>query len=573
MTAGMGTISHVARRRRATVPRSAAGAPGMRWAWSTCGAVAMAILATNGLMAQGTPVGPDTSRFDVLVLGGSVIDGSGRAAQRLDVGIRGDRIVAMAPALARTRATSVIDAAGRVVSPGFIDLHAHLEPLLQMPLAESALRQGVTLAVGGPDGGSPLPLAPYMDSVRRATTGINVAYLIGHNDVRRTVMGMSDQAPTAAQLARMQALVRQAMQDGAFGLSTGLLYLPGTYSTVDEVVALAQVASDAGGIYTSHLRKEGIGLLDGVGEALEIGRRAKIPVVLTHHKAVGQVMWGKSTVTLAMVDSARKAGTDVMIDQYPYTATHTGIGVLVPSWAMAGGNAEFEKRLANPVLKDSITRGIVFNILNDRGGGDLSRVQFSRVSWDKSLEGKTLKDWATRRNLAPTPENGAALVLEAMLKGGANAIYHVLDEADVRRIMVHPQTMIASDGRLSQPGDGHPHPRAYGTFPRVLGEYVRNQQLLPLEMAVHKMTEMPAKRLGLSDRGVLRVGAVADVVIFNAATVKDQSTFTAPHQYPTGIETVIVNGKVAVRNGAATGVRAGQVLRHRSVRTPDATKR
>lgn len=501
-----------------------------------------------------------SDRYDVLIVGGTVLDGTGRAALRMDLGIRGDRIVAMAPALSRTSAQRVIDATGKTVAPGFIDLHAHLEPLLQYPLMESALRQGVTLALGGPDGGSPLPLAPYLDSVRTATIGINVAFLVGHNDVRRAVLGMAARAPDAAELARMQRLVATAMGQGAFGLSTGLLYLPGTYSTIDEVIALAQVASDSGGIYTSHLRKEGIGLLDGVGEALEIGRRACVPVVLTHHKAVGQQMWGKSTITLAMVDSARKAGTDVMIDQYPYTATHTGIGVLVPSWAMAGGDAEFRKRLAVPALKDSIMRGIIDNILNDRGGGDLARVQFSRVAWDKSLEGKTLKDWAVRRNLAPTPANGAALVLEAMLNGGGNAIYHVLDEQDVRRIMVAPFTMIASDGRISSLGDGHPHPRAYGTFPRVLGEYVRNQQLLPLTTAIHKMTQMPAVRLGLTDRGVLKVGNVADVVVFDAATVKDMSTFAEPHQYPVGIETVVVNGVVAVSAGKATGVRAGRVV-------------
>ena len=522
--------------------------------------------AQTGAPLQAQRAAAALSRFDVLIVNGSVLDGTGRSAQRLDVGIRGDRIVAMGAPLSRVGARTVIDAAGLIVSPGFIDLHAHLEPLLQLSLAESALRQGVTLALGGPDGGSPLPLAPYIDSVRRATIGINVAYLVGHNDVRRTVMGMSDKDPMPSQLAQMQQLVRDGMRDGAFGLSTGLLYLPGTYSTIDEVVALATVAAQAGGIYTSHLRKEGRGLLEGVGEALEIGRRAKIPVVLTHHKAVGQLMWGKSVVTLAMVDSARKAGTDVMIDQYPYTATHTGIGVLVPAWAMAGGNAEFAKRLASPVLKDSIVRGIVDNIVNDRGGGDLARVQFSRVSWDKTLEGKTLKDWATRRRLAPTPANGALLVLEAMQNGGANAIYHVLDEQDVRRIMVHPQTMIASDGRLSQPGDGHPHPRAYGTFPRVLGEYVRVQRLMPLETAVYKMTGMPAKRLGLADRGVLRVGAMADVVVFDPRTVKDQATFAEPHQYPRGIETVLVNGKVAVRSGKTTGVKAGQVLQHMSAR-------
>jgi dihydroorotase/N-acyl-D-amino-acid deacylase len=418
----------------------------------------------------------------------------------------------------------------------------------------------VTTALGGPDGGSPLPLAPYMDSVRALTVGINVGYLVGHNDIRQSVMGMSDKAPTPEQLERMKALVAGAMRDGAFGLSTGLLYLPGTYSNIDEVVALSKVAADSGGIYTSHLRKEGLGLLEGVGEALEIGRRAQIPVVLTHHKAVGQLMWGKSVLTIAMVDSARRAGTDVLIDQYPYTATHTGIGVLVPSWAMAGGSTEFEKRLAVPAMKDSITRGIVQNILTDRGGGDLARVQFARVNWDKTLEGKTLADWAARRGMAPTPENGATLVLEAMLKGGANAIYHVLDEGDVRRIMASPNTMIASDGRLSQPGEGHPHPRAYGTFPRVLGEYVRVQKLMTLETAVYKMTGMPAKRLGLTDRGVLREGMFADVVIFDAGSVKDQATFTEPHQYPVGIETVIVNGIVAVESTKPNGVRAGRVL-------------
>jgi N-acyl-D-aspartate/D-glutamate deacylase len=393
--------------------------------------------------------------------------------------------------------------------------------------------------------------------------GINVGYQVGHNTIRRRVMGMAARAPTAAELARMQRLVAEGMGDGAFGLSTGLLYLPGTYSNVDEVVALAQVASDSGGIYTSHLRKEGIGLLDGVAEALEIGRRAHIPVMLTHHKAVGRAMWGQSVRTLAMVDSARRAGTDVMVDQYPYTATHTGIGVLVPSWAMAGGDAEFRKRVAQPAVKDSILRDIVFNLLNDRGGGDLSRVQFSRVPWDHSLEGQTLRDWADRRQLAPTPENGAALVLEAMLNGGGNAIYHVLDEGDVKRIMASPFSMVASDGRLSQPGDGHPHPRAYGTFPRVLGEYVRVEGVLTLPQAIHKMTQMPADRLGLSDRGVLRVGAIADVVVFDASTVKDASTFTEPHQYPVGIETVIVNGTVAVDGGVPTGARAGRVVTRR----------
>jgi dihydroorotase/N-acyl-D-amino-acid deacylase len=532
-----------------------------RWLPATTAATALLVVAAGDRGGAAAPPPAAHQQYDLLIAGGTVIDGTGAPGRRADVAIRGDRIVAVSVTpLPRASARRVLEATGRTVAPGFIDLHAHLEPLLDMPLAESALRQGVTTALGGPDGGSPLPLGPYLDSVRTATVGINVGYLVGHNDVRRAVLGMQARAPSPAELERMRALVAAGMADGAFGLSTGLLYLPGTYSTIDEVVALAQVAADSGGIYTSHLRKEGLGLLEGVGEALEIGRRARIPVVLTHHKAVGKEMWGKSAVTLAMVDSARRAGTDVMLDQYPYTATHTGIGVLVPAWAMAGGTREFAARLADPALRDSIKRGIVELILTDRGGGDLSRVQFSRVPWDRTLEGKTLRDWAERRGLAPTPEHGAELVIEAMQRGGGNAIYHVLDEGDVRRIMVHPQTMIASDGRLSRPGDGHPHPRAYGTFPRVLGEYVRERKLLPLHVAIHKMTGMPAKRLGLADRGVLREGAFADVVVFDPATVKDRATFTEPHQYPAGIETVVVNGEVAVAQGAPTGARAGRVL-------------
>ncbi len=360
----------------------------------------------------------EVATYDLLIAGGRVVDGSGAPAFRADVAVRGDRIALVSPTpLSPSAARRVVDARGQIVAPGFIDLHAHLDPLLRLPSAENKLRQGVTTSLGGPDGGSPLPLGPYLDSAAASGMGMNVAFLVGHNDIRRAVMGMAARAPTAAELEAMRRLVRQGMGDGAFGLSTGLLYLPGTYSTVDEVVALAQAASDSGGIYTSHLRKEGLGLLDGVGEALEIGRRGRIPVVLTHHKVVGAAMWGASRTTLAMVDSARRAGTDVMIDQYPYTATYTGIGVLVPAWAQADGDSAFVRRLANPVLRDSIVRGIVDLIMNDRGGGDISRVQLAKVAWMPSLEGKTLADWARQRGLAPTPATGAELVIEAMRRG------------------------------------------------------------------------------------------------------------------------------------------------------------
>ncbi len=537
-----------------------------RWTSTLAGASVflhtVAVVVT-ALAVAARPVRSQASEaYDILIRGGTVVDGTGSARFLGDVAVRGDRIarVSRTPIDPRS-ARTVIEAAGRIVAPGFIDMHTHLDPLLRLPAAESHVRQGVTLALGGPDGGGPLPLRPYLDSAARAGLGMNVAFLVGHNAIRERVMGLENRAPTPAELARMEALVADGMNDGAFGLSTGLRYIPGFYSKTDEVVALARVAAARGGIYTSHLREEGLGLFEGVAEAITIGREAHIPVVLTHHKAIGRQMWGQSVRTLAMVDSARQAGVDVMIDQYPYTASQTSLSVLIPPWALANGDSALARRMKDPVLRDSIVRGVIAFLLNDRGGGDIRRVQFGRVTWKPELEGKTLYDWAVMRGIPPTPEAAAPLVVEGELNGGASMIYHVIDEGDVRRIMAHPQTMIASDGRLTQPGEGQPHPRAYGTFPRVLGRYVRDLGVLTLEEGVHKMTGMPAARLGLADYGVVREGAMADLVIFDAATIADQATFTAPHQYPVGIGDVLVNGVRVVANGAMTGARPGRVLR------------
>ena len=337
---------------------------------------------------------PATGRaqqYDLVLSNATIIDGTGAARFTGAVGITGGKIaiVSRAP-IPAAQAKRVIDVKGHVVAPGFIDMHAHIEPLLRLPDAQSAARQGVTLALGGPDGGGPWPFGSYLDSANKAGIGINVAYLVGHNTIRREVMGTANRAPTAAELEKMKGMVATAMKEGAFGISTGLRYIPGTFSKVDEVIALSKVAAASGGIYTSHLREEGLGLIAGVAEALEIGRLAKIPIILTHHKAIGQKMWGKSVVTLHMVDSARKARTDVMMDQYPYTATSTGLAVLIPPWAQAGGSAAFRARVADPALRDSIHRGVVELLKTDRGGGDTWRVQFSRVAWDASLEGKSL---------------------------------------------------------------------------------------------------------------------------------------------------------------------------------------
>lgn len=518
-------------------------------------------LTTIVFSISGCGQGPDQP-YDLIIRDAQVIDGTGAAPYTADVGVVGDRIARISEdQLWETSDTRVIEADGRVVAPGFIDLHAHLDPLPMLPEAESMARQGVTTALGGPDGGGPWPFGQHLDEMEALGVGINVAFMVGHNRIRRAVMQLENRAPEPAELEEMQTMVAQAMDEGAYGISTGLKYLPGAFSDVDEVVALSEVAGQRGGFYTSHLREEGLELLGGVSEALEIGRRADIPIVLTHHKVVGAPSWGASETTLAMVDSARAAGTDAMVDQYPYTASYTSITILIPAWAMEGGNEAFLARLEEPALEDSIMEGIEFNIINDRGANDLSRVQFALVQWDPSLEGRTLADWADERGLERTTAVGAQLVVDAVRNGGASAIFHAMDAGDVDRIMSHPQTMIASDGRLTRPGIGHPHPRWYGTFPRVLGHFVRERGLMPLETAVHKMTGMPAARMGLTDRGVIEEGAYADLVIFDPTTVIDQATFTDPHQYPVGIDYVLVNGQFAVDAGTFVDARAGVVLR------------
>jgi dihydroorotase/N-acyl-D-amino-acid deacylase len=498
--------------------------------------------------------------YDVIILNGNVYDGSGVTSTVTDIAIK-DSVIVKIGNLANAKAAHIINAKGMAVAPGFIDMHAHLEPILKLSNCESHIKQGVTTALGGPDGSSPWPFGNYLDTLKQVGVGMNVAYLIGHNTVRENVMKLENRTPTEEELTSMKTQIQQAMQEGAYGISTGLKYLPGTFSKVEEVIELSKVASNHGGIYTSHLREEGLGVFDAVKEAIVISEKADIPVILTHHKVIGKPMWGKSTKTLAMVDSARAAGLDIKMDQYPYNASYTGISILIPSWARAGGNKAFKERVSDPVLRDSIKSGIIFNILNDRGGGDLNRVQFAKVKWMPELEGKTLKHWCEQKGLKPTAENGADLVIEAQVNGGASCVYHAMDEGDVERIMKHPQTMIASDGRLVKPGMGHPHPRWYGTFPRVLGYYAREKGTISLSEAIYKMTKLPATTLGLNDRGLIKEKMKADIVIFNPETIIDKATFEKPHQYPEGISYVIINGQLSIDGGVFQNVKAGEVLR------------
>ncbi len=498
--------------------------------------------------------------YDTLILNGTVYDGSGAEPITADIGIR-DALIVKIGDLSPAEATRVIDAKGMAVSPGFIDMHAHLDPILELNNCESHVRQGVTTALGGPDGSSPWPFGAYLDTLEQIGIGMNVAYLVGHNTVRKNIMGLDNRAPSEEELAQMEEQIKQGMEEGAYGISTGLKYLPGTFSEVSEVIDLSKVAAAYDGIYTSHLREEGLGLLEGVQEAIQISEEADIPVILTHHKVVGKPMWGKSATTLAMVDSARAAGLDIKIDQYPYDASYTSISILIPAWARAGGNEAFKERLQDPLLRDSIKAGILFNIINDRGGNDLNRVQFAKVEWQPELEGHTLHYWAEQKEMEPSLENGAELVIEAQVNGGASCVFHAMSEEDVERIMQHPMTMIGSDGRLVKPGIGHPHPRYYGTYPRVLGYYVREKGTISLSDAIYKMTQFPATTLGLDDRGSIQEGMLADIVIFNPETVIDKSTFEDPHQYPEGIHYVIINGQLAVDDEVFQDLRAGRVLR------------
>ncbi len=499
--------------------------------------------------------------YDIVIKNGTIYDGHGGLPFQTDIGIRGDEIVGLAKNI-NCKECKILNADGLAVAPGFIDVHAHIEALPLIPDAASALHQGVTTVLGGPDGSSPLRLGDYLDSLTTLITGVNVAYLAGHNSIRAEVMGLENRLASPKEMSAMSDLATRMMMEGAFGLSTGLKYLPGAFSDLKEIVTLSKTVAQKGGIYTSHLREEGLGLIKSVQEAIDIAAGAGITVVLTHHKAVGKPMWGASSRTLAMVDSARMAGLDVRIDQYPYSASFTSLSILIPAWAMAGGRYEaFARRCEDPLLRDSIKNGIVFNLVNDRGGNDLSRVQFARFDWKPHLVGKTLADWAKEENMQPTMENGAELVMRAQLHRGASAIFHAMSDEDIVRIMRHPQTMIASDGRLTDYGKGFPHPRAYGTFPRVLGRYVREQGVLPLQEAIRKMTSMPADLLDLEDRGIIAENMKADIVIFNTTTIFDNADFVNPHQYPEGIIHVIVNGKMAVSDGLLMPDRHGTVLR------------
>jgi dihydroorotase/N-acyl-D-amino-acid deacylase len=514
----------------------------------------LVLLASVGVYAQ-------APGYDVLLRGGRIVDGSGSPWYRADVAIRGDTIALIASSIAAP-AGRVVELNGLVVAPGFIDIHTHARRgIFDVPTADNYVRQGVTTLIEGPDGGSDVPLGPFLQKMASTRITPNFASFIGQGSIRRHVMGDVDRAATAEEVERMRGLVRQGMEDGAFGLSSGLFYVPGAFTPTAEVVELAKIAGRIGGIYISHMRNEANGVLDSVRETIAIGEQGGLPTQITHHKVVGRKYWGRSADTLRMVDAARERGVDATIDQYPYTASATSIGAaLVPAWAQEGGRESTLKRLKDAATRARIKAEAAAIIRDERGGGDPKNVVISSCPFDPSLAGKNLAEITKSRGLPVTIDNAAETALWIVERGGAQGIFHAISEEDLQRILVHPATMVGSDGEIPIFGRNHPHPRSYGTFARVLGVYVREERLLPLEVAVRKMSAFPAQRLGLSDRGVLRPGLKADIAVIDPSRVRDTATFAKPHSYADGVTHVLVNGQIVFENGAMTAARPGRVL-------------
>ena len=497
--------------------------------------------------------------YDLLVRHGTVVDGSGAKAFRADVAVKDGKIVKIGD-LAGARAAREIDASGLVVAPGFLDVHTHADDLAESPRAENFLRMGVTTVVAGNCGWSPVDLGKALDGIRKAQPSINFATLFGHGSLRREVMGDANRPATPAELEGMKALVAQAMKDGAVGFSTGLQYVPGTYAEPAEIVDLARVACRAGGLYASHMRNEGTELEKAVAETIAVGEAAGCPVEISHLKVDSPKNWGASEKALALLDAARARGLDIEADQYAYTAAASSLSIRFPSWALEGGEEETRKRLDDEATWTKIRAGMK-DLLAERGFQDLSFAVVSAYPQDPSLQGLSMKEAAKRLVGADTAEAQFEAARKMLRAGDAGMVYHFMSEGDVERILRHPWVAVASDGFIVQTfGEGAPHPRSYGNNARVLGLYVRDKKVLPLEEAICKMTSLPAAHFKLADRGLLKEGYAADLVVFDPAKVADGATFEKPHAYAAGIPYVVVNGVPVIDGGRHTGAGAGRVL-------------
>jgi N-acyl-D-amino-acid deacylase len=499
--------------------------------------------------------------YDLIIRNGRVIDGTGNPWFRASIGIKNGRIAAIGR-LQTATADRVIDAAERIVAPGFIDVHTHIERTVErIPGGNNYVLDGVTAVITGNCGGSTLHLGEWFSKLEKLGIGLNVGSLIGHNTVRSEVMGTANRLATPEEIVRMQELVERAMQDGAVGFSTGLIYIPGTYSNTEEVVALAKAAGKYGGTYASHMRDEGAHVLDAITEAVTVGRETGMPVELSHFKIDNRRLWGSSGKSLALVEKFRREGVDVVVDQYPYDRSSTNLGITLPSWALADGVEAVKERLTSPDSRAKIAAQMRV-MLDALGHEDYSYAMVASFHPEPSYEGKTITEITAMKGRPKTVDAEIETIFDVILAGGAQMVYHSMGSEDVERIMRYPFTAVASDGGIVDFGQGVPHPRAYGNNARVLAEYVRYRKTLTLEDAIRRMTTLPARTFHLRDRGIIRENAAADIVIFDPAKVQDKATFEKPHQYSEGFDYVLVNGQIAAENGALTGARSGQILRH-----------
>jgi len=487
-----------------------------------------------------------------------IVAGDGSPVFRASIGIIGDRIVTIGE-VDRAGAYQVIECAGLHAAPGFVDIHDHTDvDILAAPEADNMLRQGVTTVVGGNCGSQSYPLAELFRGIEAQGVALNFAALAGHGTLRFLVMG-ERQTPTEADLVAMEALVEQEMASGAMGLSTGLFYRPGAYAGTAEVVRLAAVAARHGGLYASHVRDESLGLRDAIAEAITIGETNRMPVQISHIKLGGGAVWGQPWLITDQVEAARARGVDVTTDQHPYTASTTNFRSLVPAWAWQGSHQAFRTYLQSPGNYRTLRSYNLQSFFPFGLDGFLVRSFATSPDYGG---GKTFRTILSEKGLEPTSEHGAELLIEIQSGGPAQGFILGMQEADVRAFLPLPYNMISSDASLwRDEWDGIPHPRDFGTFPRVLGRYVRELGLLTLPDAVRKMTDLPARRLGLDDRGRIAPGAYADIVLFDAASVRDTADLAEPRRHPEGIVHVIVNGEVALRDGLPTGARNGRVLR------------
>jgi N-acyl-D-amino-acid deacylase len=531
-------------------------------AFITVAFIALTTGAGTPTLALGQPAGTN----GLLIQHATIVDGSGSPGFSGDILIRDGRIVQVGSIAAADAASAAetIDAKGLVVAPGFIDVHTHADDVADTPAAENFIRMGVTSIVAGNCGSSAVDVKTALAKIRDTHVALNYSTLVGHNSVRAAVMGRENRAPTADELTRMRTLVRQAVTDGAVGFSTGLQYVPGTYAETPEIVELAKAASAAGGLYASHMRNEGTAIDEAVAETIAVGEAAQCPVEISHLKIDSPSRWGQAERVLGLIDAARARGLDVNADQYSYTAGSSSLDIRFPSWALEGGQAKIQERLDDQAMWAKIKQETIA-LFQARGFTDLSWAVVASYKPDPSLNGLSIKQIAQQGKIASVPRadtvDAQLEVARVMLRaGGASMVYHFMSEADVARIMKHPMVGIASDASVNTFGQGAPHPRGYGNTVRVLGKYVRQDHVIPLEEAVRKMTALPAAHFGFTDRGLIKPGYAADLVFFDPKTVADRATFDTPHAYPAGLPHVLVNGTFVLRDGKMTPARPGVIL-------------